>query len=322
MKQIGLIRSIFLLPMLPCAVAQTGPTLVDLSYGLPYQLKVAPGQLVTFNLTGLDLNLSGPVRANQTPLPTVLAGISITLNQSTAGGPVSLRVPLLSVRQANRCADTVVATADCYVTMISGQIPFEMTVLSDGLPSSDVVISENGTNSQHFSVGASLDNIHIVTGTDSLGNNCGGACVTHADGSLVTRTSPGTPGEVIVIYAYGLGKTNPAVPTGQPTPAPAPVAANPVYVQFDFTPNAGPKYPFQLIASTPPAATLPEFAGLTPGEVGLYQVNVRLPETFPAVPSCAGSPSGLPTINSNLTIDITDGNGSIDAAPICVQPQQ
>src|SRR5579883_422911 len=56
MKQIGLIRSIFLLPMCACAAAHIGAACVCLSYGLPYQLKVSPGQLETFNVTGLYLN--------------------------------------------------------------------------------------------------------------------------------------------------------------------------------------------------------------------------------------------------------------------------
>ena len=63
--------------------------------------------------------------------------------------------------------------------------------------------------------------------------------------------------------------------------------------------------------------SVPEFAALTPGEVGLYQINVKLPNTFPSVPACA-----FP-IYSNLTINISDGNPinpSSDGAPICILP--
>jgi uncharacterized protein (TIGR03437 family) len=272
-------------------------------------------------VTGLKTVLSVPASANQTPLPTILAGISVTLNQSTTGGgAVSLPVPLLSIQQRNRCADVAAFTAaDCYITMITGQIPFEMAVLSDGLPATTILISENGVTSRRFSVRPNLDSIHVASATDSLGNGCPGSCVTHANGSLVTIGSPAVPGEVVVIYAYGLGKTNPAVPTGQLTPTPAPVVAVAPYVQFDFTPNAGQRQPSNLMTALPPAVSFPEFAGLTPGTVGLYQINVKLPDTFPTVPACAGSPLGLWTIYSNLTIQISDGNGSTDAAPICVQ---
>jgi hypothetical protein len=129
--------------------------------------------------------------------------------------------------------------------------------------------------------------------------------------------SPAVPGEVVVVYALGLGKTNPAVPTGQPTPIPAPVVTTALAVLFDFTPNAGPLIPAPLIDMLPPAVSVPEFAGLTPGEVGLYQINVKLPNTFPSVPACA-----FP-IYSNLTINISDGNPinpSSDGAPICILP--
>ena len=294
------------------AFGQTGPTLVDLSYTVPPILTVAPGQIVNFNVTGLNTVLLAPVKANQTPLPTVLAGISVTLNQRTftGGGSVSLPVPLLSIRLTTRCAGLGPFSSDCYITTITGQIPFEITVLSHGLPGADIVISYNGVNSQHFGLYTNPDRIHLLT-------------VTHADGSQVTMASPAVPGEVVVVYALGLGKTNPAVPTGQPTTIPAPVVTTALAVLFDFTPNAGPLIPAPLIDMLPPAVSVPEFAGLTPGEVGLYQINVKLPNTFPSVPVCAGSPIGAFTIYSNLTINISDGNPinpSSDGAPICILP--
>ena len=58
MQRAPIIKSL-LFVALPYACGQTGPTLVDLSYTVPPSLTVAPGQI-----------------ANQTPLPTTLAGIS------------------------------------------------------------------------------------------------------------------------------------------------------------------------------------------------------------------------------------------------------
>jgi hypothetical protein len=202
------------------------------------------------------------------------------------------------------------------VTSITGQIPVEMSVVPlSGLPQTDITVSENGTRSKGFVVTPSVSNIHVAMGC----GNPAGICVTHADGSLVTAGSPAHPGEIVVIYAHGLGQTDPAVPTGQPTPTPAPVVTNHIFLQFDFNSNAGPKSP----STNPlePPVNLPEFAGLTPGEVGLYQVNVKIPDTFPAVQPCA-TPSAFWSVRSNLTIDISDNYGSYDGAAICVQSPQ
>jgi hypothetical protein len=51
--------------------------------------------------------------------------------------------------------------------------------------------------------------------------------------------------------------------------------------------------------------------GLTPGQVGLYQINVKLPMVFPALEACGGF------VGSTLTINVA-GDSSFDGAAICV----
>jgi hypothetical protein len=190
-------------------------------------------------------------------------------------------------------------------------------------------MTANGAASEAFTLQVVWDNMHVLTTCDltqssqsSSPSGSGGSCgsiVTHADGTRVTIGSPAVPGEEIVIYAVGLGQTIPAVKTGEATPpvAPVPAAYYGLIVQFDFRPNAGPSHPYYDVLQYGPSAA---FIGLTPGEVGLYQVNIRLPDSFPQTPRCnlIKSPQGWDVAFSNLTINLQGAN-STDGAAICVK---
>jgi uncharacterized protein (TIGR03437 family) len=82
----------------------------------------------------------------------------------------------------------------------------------------------------------------------------------HGDYSLVTAQNPAHPGEVLTMYLVGMGATDPPVPTGVASPA------NPVAYA-----NVKP----ELSIGGAEAEVL--FWGLTPGSVGLYQINFRVP---------------------------------------------
>ena len=84
----------------------------------------------------------------------------------------------------------------------------------------------------------------------------------HGVGSAyVTAASPAKPGEVLVMYLSGMGPTNPAVKSGDAAPNVEPLA------RVTLTPT---------VMVNGQMAKL-EFAGLTPGFVGLYQVNFDVP---------------------------------------------
>lgn len=86
------------------------------------------------------------------------------------------------------------------------------------------------------------------------------------DSFLVTSQQPATAGDVLVIYCAGLGATDPAVVDGAASPS---------------LPLAQTKAPVTATIGGQGAPVL--FAGLTPGLVGLYQVNAQVP---------AGTPTG------------------------------
>ena len=298
------------------ATGQSGPTLVGSGYGSPPYVSVAPGQVLTLWVAGLKAISPSTSNATMFPLPTSLAGISVTLNQTQRAFSQTLPLTLISVVQTNLCGDPLNTAQACLLTAITGQIPFEL--VSDPFtspPPSALVISQDGVNSQSFPIGTVEDNVHVLTG-------CGGypgTCVTHADGSLVSSALPAQPGEMVVIYTVGLGHTVPAVASGQPTPVPAPTVGG-VLVNFDFRCNAGPSRPAGGNARQGIGVS-PAFAGLTPGQAGLYQINVQLPNVFPAAQACPESSAYYPAF-SNLTINIASPYFSYDGAAIWVQPGQ
>ncbi len=96
------------------------------------------------------------------------------------------------------------------------------------------------------------------------------AIATHGDGSVVTSDAPATPGEIVVLYATGLGQMIPPVLSGE-------LAAGPLKLQAasSFQAVVGGK----LVGK---ADVL--YTGAAPGFAGLYQINLRLPADTPADP--------------------------------------
>jgi uncharacterized protein (TIGR03437 family) len=98
----------------------------------------------------------------------------------------------------------------------------------------------------------------------------GEAIAAHADGSVATADSPARPGEIIVLYATGLGDTTPRIGYGE---IPAGLAWLANMKKFHV-----------LIEGVEIPSSHVLYAGAAPGFGGLYQVNLRLPDDTPRNP--------------------------------------
>jgi uncharacterized protein (TIGR03437 family) len=93
---------------------------------------------------------------------------------------------------------------------------------------------------------------------------------THANGSLITSASPATAGEIVIFYAVGLGPTIPEQNDGV-IPSRSAIIAN--FASLNVLINGAPLDPSRI-----------QYAGITPGCAGLYQINVQLPNPLPSDP--------------------------------------
>jgi uncharacterized protein (TIGR03437 family) len=93
----------------------------------------------------------------------------------------------------------------------------------------------------------------------------------HGDWSaLISPNSPARSGEVIHLYATGLGPVDAPVPAGEPTPAePLPRLSSPLSCSY-----------YNTEGTTLPLPPL--YAGLAPGLVGIYQVTLQIPSEIVA----------------------------------------
>jgi uncharacterized protein (TIGR03437 family) len=105
------------------------------------------------------------------------------------------------------------------------------------------------------------DAIHIAPVTPGIARLANGQVIAqHADFSLVTEDAPAKPGEFLVAYLAGMGLTDNPVGTGAQAPS-SPLAAVNASASVALDGKAAPVL----------------FAGLTPGFIGLYQINFQVP---------------------------------------------
>ena len=292
---------------------------VAFGYQLPTEISAAPGQLLTVLLHGIDAPQQR-LSASAGRWPTTLGTISATLTAATQTGIQTLLLPIGSVFPFSNCAPTGGSTCET-LTAVTLQIPFEMLGTSPSrslvppLPAAVLKVSDQSGHAATIFVAPLFDQIHVVKSFDTItgGEGGGDPAVTHANGSAVSSESPAKPGETLVMYAVGLGNTNPAVATGAPSPAsPLTFVQEAFKLHYDFQPNSTPSPGVQAPSTGDPAPTpAPVFVGLSPGFVGLYQVNFVVIGPPQGTLPCRGP------VVSNLTVTVV-GSTSWDGAAICV----
>lgn len=114
------------------------------------------------------------------------------------------------------------------------------------------VATPAGTNSVQVSVLGAQPGIFILDGASS------GA--THADGSIVAAASPAARGETVVLYLTGMGPVDNPPASGS---AASLTTLSPTLIKPQVTIGG-----FDSVVV---------FSGLTPGFIGLYQINVTVP---------------------------------------------
>lgn len=187
---------------------------------------LAPGSI--FSLFGRNLASSTTI-ASELPLPRELGQVRVTLGGAS--------VPLFYT-------DT---------GQVNAQVPTE---LAPGKKAS-LLVTIRGVAAPPNVVTLAAIQPGIFT-LDSSGRGRG--VITDSRGALSDSTNPARRGEVVVVYATGLGATSPLVATGAVSPSNPPARV----IQ-------------PVIAYIGGVAAPVEFSGLTPGFVGLYQVNIRIP---------------------------------------------
>jgi uncharacterized protein (TIGR03437 family) len=108
----------------------------------------------------------------------------------------------------------------------------------------------------------------------------------HTDFTTISASSPAKAGETVLLYLVGMGATDLAVASGAVSPSPPATVSNTPLVSINGQ------------------GGMVSFSGLTPGLVGLYQINVQVPN---------GTPSG------DASVTVTQNGTPSNAVTIPVQ---
>ena len=207
---------------------------------------VAPGSIASaFGINFAAANNS----AGTLPLPTILGGVSMTVNNVPA--------PLIFVGKLQANFQVPFETAPGTATIV---------VTANGIPGPPATVTVAALQPGIFTVGSNQ------------------AVVLNPDTSLADSAHPAKVGNVEVMYVTGLGALDHPIPTGLPA-------------------SSSPLSNAKVVPSVTVGSTkaVVQFAGMTPGFVGLGQINWVVPKlatgTYPVVVTQGGVTSNNPMVS-------------------------
>ncbi len=162
------------------------------------------------------------------------------------------------------------------------QVPWEL----QGASTASVSITGN-------SIGNEIESVPVAPsdpGIFSLGAPQGGqGAIENVAGSVVDANSPAHAGDYILVFATGLGAVSNTPPTG------AAASQSPLSIVLAMT------HPTATVGGV---AAFVGFAGLAPGFIGLYQVNVQVPQGVAEGDSVPVVLSTGATLSNTVTISV------------------
>ena len=222
----------------------------------PITAGVSPGELITLFGSGLA---NTPATAS-IPFPTSLGGVQVMINDRPA--------PIYAVSSGQVSAIVPYATSGDWA---------KIQVINNGVASNAVTMYNRECSPGVFTLSAAGD---------------GTGAVLHANYQVVNAANPAKQGEVVLIYATGLGAVSPTVTDGAPGPTSPLSTISDGGVFFGSTTG-------QVF-----------YKGLAPGLAGLYQLNVQIPANAPIGDVLLDVEAGykLSCVGYQATIPIVKGN--------------
>jgi uncharacterized protein (TIGR03437 family) len=230
-------------PVTLLVTQQTGPQIsiggvVD---GAAYQATLSPGDIAA--AFGLGLS-SATVSAPSLPLPATLNGTSVLVNGEAA--------PLYFTSTGQ----------------VNFQVPYE---IPPGLATVQMVNGVALGNTVSVNVVARAPRIPLISGIAPVIVNYGDNSIPIVTNPALSIPShPAALGDTLIIYAFGLGQTDPIATDGVASSSPLLQIDPPVNVMLSGGGVFG-----QSVTVTP------LFTGLVPGLAGLYQINFTIPKNAP-----------------------------------------